>query len=393
MTLEVEFLASLDDIEAARWDALWPASYPFTQHRFLYALETTSCTGAGSGWQARHLIIRDDEEIVAGAPLFVKSHSYGEYVFDWSWAGAYESHGLDYYPKLLNAIPFTPATGPRWGCVDAAEDKRTLWYRALSDALAEQLRTTNLSSAHCLFPNTQTRKTLESLPNWQERWDYQYHWLNKDYQDFADFLQQLTSRKRKNINKERQKISTQGIRVEVTLGCELSEQDWQDFYLLYRETYIKRSGHLGYLTEAFFIEIGRSMADQIMMVRAFHADQLCAAALYFFDQQTLYGRYWGCVQEYDALHFECCYYQGIEFAIEQKLQRFDPGAQGQHKIGRGFQPLLTCSFHHIKHPQFAEAIGDFLEREKQQLQLNGPALREQLPFKDDYELFDETLLL
>lgn len=387
--MDLEFLPSIGSIPATEWDALNDSDYPFLKHAFLYQLEQCGCTTVDTGWEPMHLVAHIDGELVAAIPLFIKSHSYGEYVFDWSWANAYAEHGYAYYPKLINAIPFTPCTGPRW-LIKASLRNNAHLMQDIEQALLDKAQTEEFSGIHCLFTDS-SQPTGNG--NWLQRFDCQYHWFNQHYSDFDDFLQSCTSRKRKNIKKEREKITRQNIRITIKYGKDITATDWIYFHSLYQLTYLKRSGHGGYLNSDFFVQIGQSMPDNIIMVCAFDGDEWVAAALYFFNHSTLFGRYWGCKNEYDALHFECCYYQGIDFAIEQKLERFDSGAQGQHKIARGFQPVLTQSFHRIHQPMFASAIDNFLAQEKQHVKMQILELRQQLPFKEDHRLLSLDVLL
>lgn len=390
--MRIQFVDSLESVDASAWDRLWPGNYPFVRHAFLLALEQSGCTNAASGWSPQHCIAWQGERMVGAVPLYLKSHSYGEYVFDWSWASAYEQAGGRYYPKLLNAIPFTPATGPRWAAdpdLTAAEQADV--YEALWLALRHFADSQNVSGFHCLFPQA-AHPTFPS-ERLLQRLDCQYHWFNQDYDSFATFIGNFASRKRKNLIKERSRITEQGLCVEMTEGIHLNTEDWQHFYELYRRTYWKRSGHDGYLNEDFFQRVGATMPEQIVMARGFYEDQWIAAALYFKDAETLYGRYWGALREFDALHFECCYYQGIEYAIKYGLRRFDPGAQGEHKIARGFTPVLTQSMHYLQHPQFANAIGRFLAQEREQVRAYCAQARCQLPFKNDFVPITEFSLM
>ncbi len=387
--MDICFENSMQTIDSTEWQALWASDYPFIQHTFLSALENSQSVCAAAGWLPQHAVVREGGKMVAAMPLYAKSHSYGEYVFDWQWADAYQQYNIPYYPKLINAIPFTPATGPRMAAQSSAAEQ------ALFAAIAEQVDA-KYSSFHCLFPaanNAIAKRFTHNHPNqnsgtlnMQQRLGCQFHWFNQGYQTFDDFLAAFSSRKRKNVNKERQKIPAQDIEVTVTEGIDLSSQDWQDFYHLYQQTYLKRSGHTGYLTGEFFQQIGAHLKTQTLLVRAYQAHQLIAAALYFYDSTTLYGRYWGAIDEFDGLHFECCYYQGISIAIAKKLQRFDPGAQGEHKIQRGFTPVLTQSYHHIKHPQFRQAIATFISEEQQHIQQYCANARGYLPFREDVRL-------
>ncbi len=385
--MTIDFVTTMSDVSAEQWNALWQTSYPFIQYEFLFALEHSGCVSSQSGWQPQHIIIRKNSKLTAAMPLYVKSHSYGEYVFDWQWADAYHHQGLAYYPKLINAIPFTPATGPRY----IAQDNEAVC--SLKEGLNTLIQAQKLSGVHSLFGERDSAIKDIMGDNPLQRMGCQFHWFNQNYSNFDDFLSFFSSRKRKNIKKERAKANNHGIEITRALGAELSPTDWQAFYHLYARTYIKRSGHTGYLNEQFFQEIGQRLADKIMMVRAYDSDTCIAAALYFFDDKTLYGRYWGAHEEYDSLHFECCYYQGIEFAIEQNLQRFDPGAQGEHKIQRGFTPVLTQSYHSLTQPGFHSAIASFLKVEQGHIRQYCADARTLLPFKNDIVIVDENILI
>ena len=343
-------------------------------------MEHSGSTTKATGWQPQHLIIREEQKIVAIFPLFIKHHSYGEYVFDWSWADAYHQHGMEYYPKLLNAIPFTPASGPRWG-IDANADVHAI-LEYVTQAIEIKLSAIEGSSCHCLFTSRQQTQSLESH-SWLLRSGYQYHWFNNHYQNFDDFLAQMSSRKRKNIIKERRKVIEQNISLQTKSGHEITEQDWQDFYLFYQTTYIKRSGRQGYLSSSFFPLLAQTMGEHLVMVQALHEGVLVAAALCFKDSKTLYGRYWGCKEDFDSLHFEACYYQGIDYAIEHQLGRFDPGAQGEHKIQRGFKPIKTYSHHWIVHSGFREAIERFVVMEDKEVDRYLTEASQWLPFKKE----------
>lgn len=378
--LELSFIASLREVEAADWDALAGVDYPFLRHSFLQALEDSGAACAESGWQPQHLLLRQAGQLCGLMPLYIKSHSYGEYVFDWSWANAYERYGHDYYPKLLAAIPFTPATGPRLVLRDDL-DRDNVMPAVVSQmqARAEQL---NASSLHILFPD------LDETSAWQQaglmrRSGPQYHWFNRGYQGFDDFLADFSSRKRKNLRKERRVVAEQGLRLERLRGDAVSEAQWRFFFHCYQLTYAKRSGHGGYLSEAFFQAVAQSMPEQLLLVLAYHDDKPVAAALNFEGRDTLYGRYWGCVREYDFLHFEACYYQGIEHCIERGLSRFDPGAQGEHKIQRGFTPIRTYSNHWLADPAFADAVQRFLVEEDAHIDTYLQEAAELLPFKQN----------
>ena len=376
--MKVKFLKSINEVAAEDWNAITGSDYPFTSYEFLHALETSGATCNETGWIVHHALVYHKQQWVAVMPLYLKYHSYGEYVFDFQWAEAYQSHGYDYYPKLISAIPFTPATGPRL-CVRSGFQKKVI-LESLIKAIKEYSCAEKISSWHCLFPNENDSGELESL-NISQRTGVQFHWFNNNYQRFDDFLLDFNSRKRKNLKKERKKVVEQHLKIERLEGSQISDEIWQRFYHFYQLTYVKRSGHGGYLGIEFFIELGKRMPEHLMMVLAKKNDQIIAAALNLKDSTTLYGCYWGCYEEYDFLHFEACYYQGIEYCIEQGLERFDPGAQGEHKIQRGFRPVYTYSNHFIKDERFQLAINSFLKEEKTYISQYYQDAKNYLPFK------------
>jgi len=294
-------------------------------------------------------------------PLYLKSHSYGEYVFDWSWADAWQRNGLDYYPKLVTAIPFTPATGPRLCLAGGYNNKDVI--PVLVAAIRKMADERHISSWHFLFPEPEMAGMLEK-EGLHQRTAAQFHWFNDGFGSFDDFLSTFSSRKRKNLRRERSRVREQGFELQTLCGAEIGERQWDQFYRFYQLTYAKRSGHGGYLSKTFFTHTAASMGDQAIMVLAHLAGEAVAGALFFRSNDTLYGRYWGCLQEYDCLHFEACYYQGIEYCIANGLKRFDPGAQGEHKIQRGFRPVKTFSNHWIADARFSAAIADFTKQER-----------------------------
>lgn len=374
----LEFIASVEALGDSDWSAVCGEDYPFLRYAFLHALESTGCVNGNSAWQSHHAVIREGECIIGILPLYQKYDSYGEYVFDWSWADAYFRHGLNYYPKLLSAIPYTPATGPRL-CLQPDIDRHQAWA-FLVKGIQQEAKRLAASSWHCLFPVEEESQLLDELGA-RQRLGCQYHWLNQGYESFEDFLSTFSSRKRKNLNKERRRVAEQGIQLTRKGGADITAEEWRQFYLFYQLTYLKRSGRKGYLNQDFFAALASQMPDQILMVLAHHDSELVAAALFFEGSDTLYGRYWGCREEFDFLHFEACYYQGIEYAIERGLHRFDPGAQGEHKIQRGFTPLLTWSNHWIALPPFAEAIDHFLQEEAPEVRAYLERAKTLLPFK------------
>lgn len=404
--MQFHFCSSINTLNAHHWDSLYAqfGNYPFTQHAFLAALETTGCTNKASGWQPHHLIATNTEgQLIGALVLFYKSHSYGEYVFDWSWADAYAQNGLEYYPKLVSAIPFTPATGPRFGFANTLDQQQ---QNALAHAMANFLQAfcleKNISGAHILFPTAQQLNLPLNAANknddlleksWQRRIGCQYQWFNQNYSSFDQFLETFSSRKRKNVKKERAKVSEQNVTLTMRPAESIPEHEWEQFYALYHHTYLKRSGRYGYLTKAFFLVLAKKFPQQVLLCQAWLNDEVIAAALYFRDDKTLYGRYWGAMEELDGLHFEACYYQGIEYAIAHGLQRFDPGAQGEHKIQRGFVPVKTSSLHWLAHPGFQEGVAHFLQNETRHMGGYLKEARDLLPFRDDIPLPTEDILL
>lgn len=374
----VDFASSLGQIDASEWDAITGSDYPFLRHQFLLGLETTGCTTAENGWQPCHMIVRSDCQVVAVMPLYLKSHSYGEYVFDWSWADAWQRSNLQYYPKLITAIPFTPATGPRL-CISPQEDQKTLTLVAL-EAVKEFAGQQDISSWHLLFP-TPAVSDMACTLGLHQRIATQFHWFNEGFGSFDDFLVTFSSRKRKSLRRERNRVSEQGLRLQVFQGEQISPELWLQFYRFYQLTYAKRSGHGGYLTREFFTETAAAMGEQVILVMAYKDQEPVAGALYFRSSDTLYGRYWGCEHEFDCLHFEACYYQGIEYCIANGLKRFDPGAQGEHKIQRGFRPVHTYSNHWIADPALSAAVADFTRQEAPHMAAYREQAESLLPFK------------
>ena len=379
-TIEARLLNNVTDIDRDTWNRVAGTDYPFLRHEFLAALEESGCTDAESGWQPCHVTLYRGDQLIALMPLYLKSHSYGEYVFDWSWADAWHRHGRDYYPKLLTAIPFTPATGPRL-CVARGEDARQA-RTALFAAVQTLARDEKFSSWHVLFPSEEEAELLESLGA-STRTGSQFHWFNRGYGSFDDFLATFNSRKRKSLKRERRRVAEQGIQLQTRSGSEITEADWECFYRFYQMTYAKRSGHGGYLNREFFIRLGQTLPEHCVMVLASLDGEPVAGSLCLRSDNTLFGRYWGCTRELDCLHFEACYYQGIDYCIREGLARFDPGAQGEHKIQRGFTPIQTVSSHWIADPDFAQAIADFTRRESAHTDAYIQHAAEYLPFRQE----------
>ncbi|MCK9503382.1 MAG: GNAT family N-acetyltransferase [Porticoccaceae bacterium] len=354
------------------------SSYPFLRPEFFAALEDSGSAVAATGWQPCHQTLVENGAPQAFMPLYVKQHSYGEYVFDWAWADAYQRNGLNYYPKLLTAIPFTPATGSRVRFGSGA--KREALAAELIERTLDFAAETQASGWHLLFPDAE-HLALFSDPRLMHRKGVQYHWFNRNYHSFDDFLGHFNSRKRKMVAKERRQVAEQQLVIERFTGAEITADLWRLFALFYQRTYLKRSGSRGYLTPEFFALVGATMPEHCLLITARQGDQVVAAAFYLFDDDTLFGRYWGCLKEFDFLHFELCYYQGIEFAIARKLKKFDAGAQGEHKILRGFEPVVTHSLHWLAEPAFAAAVARFLREEDRQIEHHVQQAATLLPYK------------
>lgn len=344
------------DVPADAWNALCGTRQPFIQHGFLAALEASESACAENGWAPAHALLENDAgELIAAAPLYEKHHSYGEFVFDFAWANAYAQLGLDYYPKLLNAIPFTPVAGPRILARDASTRAEMAGHLA---ALPEQL---GYSSLHTLFPDENSGQALEHQGAMARR-GCQYRWYNRGYRDFDDFLSYLSSKRRKEIRRERKRMRDAGVTINVRRPDEIDADLWQTLYAFYGRTYANR-GQAPYLTRAFFDELGARLGDQVRFFIAWHRDTPVGMAFMMVGDDTLYGRHWGCSADYHSLHFETCYYAGIDYCIEHGLACFDAGAQGEHKIRRGFEPEATWSWHVIADPRLSRAIQDFCSRE------------------------------
>ncbi|MDN2660337.1 GNAT family N-acetyltransferase [Neptunomonas sp. CHC150] len=384
MSYRVELSHNIASIGEAQWDALAGDDHPFTRYAFLAALESSGVVSAKTGWLPMHLSIFDGDQRIAVMPMYQKSHSYGEYVFDWGWADAYHQNGIDYYPKLLTAIPFSPVTGPRILSQLATETLMALAGPLLSEIIPHICNEQGLSSWHGLF-FTQASHTALPTDTFISRLGTQYHWFNRDFKTFDDFLATFSSRKRKNVKRERRKVTEQGIRLSTYEGEAITPELLRTFFHCYQLTYLKR-GQQGYLNLEFFEKIINSMPESLVLFIASLDQQHVACALCFKDSHTLYGRYWGSLDDFDSLHFETCYYTGIDYCIEHGLQRFDPGAQGEHKIQRGFEPIKTWSAHYIAHPGFKEAVHRFTTEEAELMEERMSDLATLLPFKADEQL-------
>jgi predicted N-acyltransferase len=379
--MSVQVITSLAEVAAADWNMLDLGGNPFLRHEFLFALERNRCADADSGWQPLHLVLRQGGTLAGALPLYAKPHSWGEFVFDWSWSSAYARSGREYYPKLVSAIPFTPATGSRLLAAQRPADEQSLIRQQLIFELLEQARSLNLSSAHVLFTTPDEQRLLESS-GFIARADCQFHWCNRGFKRFEDFIATFRADKRKKAMRERRRVQEAGITFETLHGDELSDAHWQIAMQLSEATFLSH-GNEHYLNVAFFKSIGRDLPRSIMIKFAMFETRPVAVAIFFVGRDTLYGRYWGAAAEFHSLHFETCYFQGIEYCIEHGLQHFEPGTQGEHKIARGFAPAKTSSAHWIADPQFARAIAAHAAQEKSAVDRYIESVNEHLPFRRD----------
>lgn len=370
----VEVRDSLAAIAARDWNRL-AGDDPFLRHEFLHALHETGCAGAATGWAPRFLVLREAGRLAGAMPLYLKAHSYGEYVFDWAWADAYQRHGLRYYPKLLNAVPFTPVSGQRLLAANSGQ------RRLLLDAALELARETGASSLHCLFPPAGQAAEMQD-GGLMLRHGVQFHWRNHGYADFDGFLATLNHDKRKKIRQQRRRVHDAGIHCEWFAGSAVTDALWVFFNRCYRETY-RQHRSTPYLNLDFFRALGHSMPENVLLIVAMRESTPIAASLNIHNGQRLCGRYWGALEYHPALHFEACYYQVIEFCIAHGIASFEGGAQGEHKIARGLLPVATHSAHWLAHPQFAAAVEDFLRRESRGIAAYVDELGAHSPFKSD----------
>ena len=368
-------------IAAADWNALLadqPSATPFMRHEYLLALHESGSATAKTGWQPQFLSVHEGDALVAACPLYMKTHSYGEYVFDWAWADAYRRHGLDYYPKLLDAVPFTPVPGPRLLARDAASRV------ALLKGMQKLVTQAGLSSAHLLFLDEADSAAAREA-GWMLRSTVQFHWVNRTpqpYADFADFLASLQREKRKKIQQERRRVADAGVSFDTLEGAAITEADWDFFYRCYTLTY-QAHRSTPYLTRDFFARMAQTMPEHWLLFIARRAGERVAASLICIDpgQRSAFGRYWGATEAVSCLHFDACYYQPLAWCIAQGYQRFEGGAQGEHKMARGLLPVQTQSAHWLAHPQFAEAVANFLQQEGAGVAQYVDELNDRLPFK------------
>ena len=366
------------DVPASRWDALAGEAYPFTRHAFLDALERHDCVGDQVGWIPSHILVHSRGRLLGATPAYVKLHSQGEFVFDWSWAEAYSRHGLEYYPKLVSAIPFTPSTGPRLLVHPAARRREV--KRALAASAIAVSKAMRASSFHWLFPHESDRAAFEDS-GLLLRSGCQFHWFNQGYRDFRDYLDAMTSKRRKEIRRERRDAAAAPVEIEMHDGHTATETHWHAYHALYSSTYDRKWGYPA-LTPSFFASVAESLPDRILVVLARRGGRYVAGAHCFVGRDTLFGRNWGCIEHHRGLHFEMCYYRLIEHCIRHGLSWFDAGAQGEHKLMRGFLPVETHSAHWIRDPRFREAIGRFLADERAGIRRYRAAMERHSPFRN-----------
>lgn len=369
---ELKILHSIKEVPADGWNAL-AGENPVLRHEYFLALEDTAAASPSTGWSASFVAAFEGKRLVGAMPLYFKAHSYGEFVFDQAWADAYEAHGFQYYPKLVSSVPFTPVSGAR-ALAPTAEIRALLVLAAI--ALAKE---SGASSFHCLFPPAEHADEMKSQ-GLMIRQGVQFHWQNAGYRDFSHFLESMRHEKRKKILSERRKLTEAGISYERITGKSLSDTDWEFFYACYLHTHRLYRSPVP-LSLEFFQQIGRTMPENILLIFASRNGERIAAGLDLYDSANLYGRSWGALEYHPGLHFEICYYQSIEFCIENNISRFEGGAQGEHKIARGLLPVTTYSAHWLAHPQFASAVEDFLKRETAGMEIYLDELRGGTPFK------------
>ena len=396
--MEIVVHKSLADIPAKQWNAMLASNNPFMRHEFLFGLETTGCVSLESGWESAHIAVyqsadqsadqstdqstdqtTDQKQLLAAMPCYIKSHSYGEYIFDWSWADAHQRHGLDYYPKLSNAVPFTPASGDR--LLVSKDGRREELESALLGKAIELCDARGLSSFHSLFVDQRQAESLKKL-GCLTRHSSQFHWQNKNYQDFDGFLALMSSKKRKNIKRERRRVSETGITYRWLSAEQLDDAAVETMYRFYSRT-IGYYGAQAYLNKSFFEYLASHFNQQTMFLFADFNNQTIAGGLYFKSDDTLYGRYWGALDNFHSVHFETCYYQAIEWCIDNGYQRFEAGAQGEHKLARGLEPNTTYSAHWIAHLGFRQAIDDFLGSEQEHMKKYQAHMHQHSPFKTE----------
>jgi hypothetical protein len=376
--MQIEFINSIKTINSQVWDRLNPQLNPFVSHAFLAALEQHQGVCQEQGWLPHHAVVYNQaKQIIGAAPLYLKFNSYGEFVFDWAWADAYRRYGRSYYPKLVCASPYSPVPGPRLLTTDPKVRDFLL------QAIIREAENQGLSSFHCLFTQEQDNQSLQRQ-QLEMRNDCQFHWHNRDYRDFDHFLSELKQKKRKNIKQERRQVEDAAIRVQCFSGDQVSEAMWADYHRHYCSTFDRRGGYAT-LSQSFFMQLAQDMPQNIVLIAAFSGNKQVASAFCLRDTQALYGRHWGCDQSYNGLHFETCYYQGIDYCIRHQLQLFQPGAQGEHKLSRGFLPTLTYSGHWILNEEFDKVLRQFMRQERYEVSRYMQMLQQHYPFKTNSE--------
>lgn len=377
--MRVRTLASIENIAAAQWNGLEIGDNPFLHHEFLATLEQTGCVGAAAGWTPQHLVVEADGELLGAALLYKKNHSWGEFVFDWSWARAYQQAGRQYYPKLVSMVPFSPVPSSRL-LVKSGVDGDILRNK-LTEELIRRAQSESCSSIHMLFiPESELQLLVQAgfLP----RHDCQFHWHNRNYGSFDDFMATFRAEKRKKALRERRRIHEAGVRFRTLRGGDMDAALWKTVFGFSENTFQAR-GHEHYLSTEFFTRLSERLPDSLMVKLAMHGERPIAAAIFLRNADTLYGRYWGSAADFHSLHFETCYYQGIDYCIEHGLKRFEPGTQGEHKVPRGFEPAYTWSAHWIADPQFRRAIDQYLAQERQAIVQYMASVREHAPYRRD----------
>lgn len=377
--MKISIIDDINGVAGECWNRVAGGAYPFMRHEFLAALERSGCVGADSGWAPQHCLVYDGVELVAVMPMYRKSHSSGEFVFDHQWAGAYRHYGLSYYPKWLTAIPFTPCPGPRL-CVRSGSDKAGI-HKTLLRFIAAQAGARGISGWHCLFP-AEEEKALFQAGRLALRDNVHFKWINKGYRDFQDYLETFNSRKRKKILRERRYVDEQGITLRRIAGKNVGAEELETFFRFYQMTYLKR-GRAPYLNLTFFQMLFETMPERLLLIMAAREKSYVGAVFAVVGERDYYGRYWGCYREYHSLHFEACYYQGLEYCIANGLRSFDPGVQGEHKVARGFEPVVVYSAHWIADSRFAAAIHDFVGREGELMARYHDHAATLLPFKNN----------
>ena len=377
MTIEVSIIGAINEVSADDWNQLVDSDNPFARFEFLNALEQHHCLGQTYGWLPQHIIIKENNQLIGASPMYLKNNSYGEFVFDWAWADAYHRSGIEYYPKLVTSIPYTPATGQRFLISD--NNRYDEISQLIINAGLQHAKTIGVSSMHWLFTNDRDTQQLKS-DNLILRLGCQFHWQNNNYTDFEHYLSFFNSKNRKKIKRERKQVQQQNIEIEIRSGHQMTDKLWQIYHSFYTSTFDKKSG-MATLSLGFFKSIEETMPDNVLVLFAKFNNEYVASAFCIRGEKTLYGRHWGCNEEFDSLHFELCYYQGLEYCIKNGLSRFEPGAQGEHKIYRGFLPTETWSAHWIAHPEFNTIIRKHVEHEQEGMQHYIKDMHTHSPFK------------